>query len=315
MFPDIISGVFPAGQCHGLSGAAGAGKTALTAWMLKQISLGEPIFGRPTRPPAFIGVIVADRTWLDHKQWFELVGLPDIAFYSLPDDDDFDTRRLRKKQERILVYEHCIAKLAPPPDSLIFVDPASLFLGGDLLNYDTCAVNLIDIGRMCRRGQYTTLLSMHAGKQKGDSKERYTRPQDRILGTTALTGHLGTVFHLAPEAETGEDWAEFTWVPHHAPAATFRLLRSHEDGLLREMQGSAPTRREKQHQMNEERLLALFPAAPESVHVKFLVERATAVLGLKRAKVLSLLAQLAADGLVVRGEKRGEWRRPDSRES
>lgn len=314
--PDIIPLVLPAGECHGFSGASGAGKTGLVAWMLKRIQLEEPVFGCPTRRPAFTGIITADRTGGSHEKWFGLVSL-ELPHYSLVDDLNFSTVKLKKKSERILVLEECIAKLNPPRDSLLVIDPLALFLGGNLNDYDSCAINLIEINRMCLREAWTILGLLHAGKQTGDPKARYTRPQDRILGSGGgQTGHMGTTFYLAGEAETGEEWAEFTWAPHHAPARTIRLTRSAQDGLLRELEGVHPTSRERKRQEAALKVLELFPGLPETpdepapeVSSKDLIQLAEDALRMKRSWVMGALAQLAADGLIEQGSARGRWRR------
>ncbi len=70
----------------------------------------------------------------------------------------------------------------------------------------------------------------HAAKQKADKNERYLRPQDRILGSTALFGYTDTQMYLAAPDETGSKDGVYTffWNPHHAPPAAFPLTRDSE---------------------------------------------------------------------------------------
>lgn len=239
--PDIIPGVFPAGQVHLFSGASGAGKTAIGADFVARLATSRPVLGDffIGRPPAFIGFIAADRTWADHLQWFEIVGLPSIPHYSLIDDQEITGKKIRsRKSDRFDLFQSCVEKLCegpPPYDALIVVDPISLFLGGNLIDYDRVYSYMVDLSQYCIKHQFTIFGMCHTSKQKGDPKQRYARPQDRINGTTAQTGCAGTVFHLAPPSETDHPWHEFTWVPHHAPAETVHLQRN-QDGLFENYQ-------------------------------------------------------------------------------
>lgn len=282
----------------------------MAAALLRSIALGEDYFGLQCRKPAFVGAISSDRPWKDHQLWFNSVGLPDIPHYSLIDDEDLTGGYIRKKNtDRFGLFVRSLRNLIDPTpwDSLIFVDPISLFTGGNPLDYDKTYTHLFDFSQLCIKEGITIIGTAHAGKQKSDVKDRYARPQDRILGTTAQTGCVGTTFHLAPPNETGEDWHEFTWVPHHAAAGFLRLSRDAE-GLFVPLTGVEPTNKEKRSLAGAMRVLEVFPDQGTDISTKDLVLRCTTVLGIKRRMVLRHLAKLAAEQL-VESLRPGWWRR------
>lgn len=223
-----------------LAGAPGAGKTALVAWMTTRFRDTLPIFGFAPTPGIFQGFIGADRSWNDSTHlWFDTAGYPDIPHYSLLDDASFNVTRLRKRGERMGILHSCFDALdtqAPgghiPSGSLVWIDPISLFLGGNLLDYDACVTGCIEIHRLCKDRDLTVVGLAHAGKQKADKAQRYLRLQDRIVGSTAQFGFTDTMMYLAEPLEVGEDFSVFHWHPHHAAASSFKLLRDPATGLL-----------------------------------------------------------------------------------
>lgn len=235
--PDLIEKYYPAAQVHIFSGASGAGKTALLSQLLTALHRGEPWLGKwPTRKPAYVGIIVTDRRWSDHEQWFTKAGYPEIPHYSLVDDPDFDASRFRGKNpsDRFLLFNEAVYRLCggiPARDSVIAVDVLAPYLGGNLNDYNTVYSHMIEFNRYTRENQCTIFGVVHAGKQKSDPGQRYTRPQDRILGSTAQTACAGTTFHLSPPEETSADpkaekvWSTLSMVPHHTVAVDLRLKR------------------------------------------------------------------------------------------
>lgn len=230
---DPLHPIILGGSVNLLAGAPGTGKTALMADMMTRFRDGRPIFGRTPAPLAGLGVISADRSWdQSSSYWFKLAGIPEIAHYSLLDDLKFDPRRLRNTGDRVTILEECFNHLALPPQSLVLVDPLSLFLGGKLNDYDTCAVYCMQIQRLARKKQYTLIGLAHAGKQQADVKARYLRLQDRILGSAALFGYTDTQMYIASPEETGQSSYTFLWHPHHAPKEFFSLTQE-SNGLFR----------------------------------------------------------------------------------
>jgi len=198
------------------------------AWVLKRLKDGLPIFDRTTNAPTKLGYICADRGHLTARYWLDKADYPDIAFYSLADDEAFNTGRLRSKVNLIKILGECLDKLKLPPGSLAVVDPLALFMGGNLNDYMNCAVACLEMRRECSRRQITLIGTAHASKQKSDRKERYQRLQDRILGSSAQLGYGDTQLYLASPEETSERFYTFLWHSHTAPAEVFPLGRNKE---------------------------------------------------------------------------------------
>lgn len=229
---DPLPLIIPACGISLLAGAPSVGKTALLAPILKAFRDGTPIFGRQPSPLAGVGFLSADRSWeRQTRVWFERANFPDIRHYSLIDDGSFSKRRLRKKHERVDLLAELLDRLDLLPNSLVVVDPISLFLGGNLNDYDTCMVACMEIRERITARGLTILATAHASKQRTDKKERYLRLQDRILGSTALFGFTDTQLYLASPQEIGEKYYAFLWHPHLAEPETFNLMRD-KSGLF-----------------------------------------------------------------------------------
>lgn len=329
---DVIPKLMPAWQVHLFSGASGSGKTTLAAQLLAAISRGEPFFDWQPRKVSFIGVLAADREWGDHRQWFEEAGIGDVPAHSLVDDPARGLAWVRQfRGRRHMLFRELVKALAQqhlgqdslPPDSLLLLDPVSLFLGGELNHYDRVFQHMLDMNQYALQNQVTVLAIAHAAKQKADKRERYTRPQDRVAGSTAQTACAGTTFHLAPPSETEEDWAELTAVPHHAQAATLRLDRGHR-GLFVPVPDEQQTRLQ-QRALETKLAIADYIEAQTAdvsdgsevgVSSAAIQEWARQHLNLKRSATFKHLSQLKEDRLAepVPG-KRGRWRRTLPKES
>jgi hypothetical protein len=244
--PDPIPRIIPGGGITILGGAPGAGKTALvTGWACAWRD-GRPIFGHAVQQPQRVAYITADRSWTQSARlWFDAAGFPEILHYSLQDDRAFIKGRLRDKDKLVTgIFAHCLQQLAIacpggrlPFGLLVIVDPISLFLGGNLNDYFACAIACSEIRELCLRYGITVLGLAHAAKQKGASKDRYSRLQDRIAGSTAIAGYSDTQIYLASPDEAEEDHYLCEWSPHHAPTETFFLDRG-DDGLFVPIRGA-----------------------------------------------------------------------------
>lgn len=308
--PDLIPDILPSCEVHLLSGASGAGKTALVATLLRACVEEKPFFGLQTRRPAFMGIVSSDRGWRDHAKWFQKVGL-EIPYYSLVDDSTVTGHGIRAVHgNRDGLLRSSLKKLiAPiPQDSLIILDPISLFLGGDFLNYDLSYTHMLDMTKEAIAGGFTILATAHASKQKADSGQRYARPQDRVAGTTAQTGCAGTTLHLAPPNETGENWHELSWTPHHAPSGLRRLVREEGTGLFTALSNTFPTKGDNIKMEAARRILAFLPEDGTPVNAKELVRVIMEELGVSRTLVYEWLGIAAALGLVIHAGH-GAWRR------
>ena len=291
--------IIPAGGISLLAGAPGIGKTALIATLARDLRDGRPIFGHQPAPVPAIGIVSADRGWAEGAgEWFKRAGYPEIRYYSLTDDPHFNPKRLRKKWDRTDLLMEFIDRLELPWGALVIVDPIALFLGGNLLDYDGCAVACLELRRLLQYRGLTLIATAHSAKLRADKKERYLRLQDQILGSTAIFGFTDTQMYLASPAELGKDYYMFLWHSHVTVPETFCLERD-EQGLFVPYTGVDLG--------TQARVLNLFP--PDGTEVTFgaLVELAEA-LPLKRRQLKNVLEQLLADGRIEH-VKHGCYRR------
>lgn len=224
---DPLPNILKLGTINLLAGASGIGKTAFLSWLIRQLELGAPVFGHPTTAPPAIGFLAADRSLEENSHWFRLSGVETLRKFSLV-DDEIALPNQRMKHLRVDFFKQCVEKMDLPPGSLLIVDPIALFLGGNLLDYDSCAFACIEIQRWIRSParRYCLTGVCHSAKQKADSNDRYLRLQDRISGTMAQLGYTSTQMFLAGPAETGEDESglyTFMWNPHTAPEEVFQF--------------------------------------------------------------------------------------------
>jgi hypothetical protein len=233
--PDPLPGIIPGGGISIIAGASGLGKTAFLAWWTTRFRDNLPIFGHPVGPFSEQVILAIDRSWVQStSKWFEVAEYANIRAYSPLDDPSFRPARARSKQHRLSLLIEFLDKFTPaiPPHALVYVDPLSPFLGGNLNDYDSCMVACMEIRELCRQRQITIIGTAHTAKLKGDPADRYTRVVDRILGSAALLGYTDTQMYLAGPDETEGRYYEFTWNPHHAPQATFPLDRDKKSGLF-----------------------------------------------------------------------------------
>lgn len=284
---DILEYFLPGGGISILAGAPNLGKTALLATILRDLQAGRPVFGRTPRR-VDIGYVNTDRTWAKGAGlWLARVGI-EIPYYSLADDRAFSPKRLRRKFERVDVLISFIDSLGLKRDSLVVVDPMSLFLGGNLLDYDSCACAALEIRAYLREKTYTLLGTAHSGKLKADKGERYVRTSDQILGSTAIPGFTDAVLHLASPEELGKSYYQLTWHPHGAKAEVYRLERD-EQGLFLPYSGV--------DEVNKRRVLSCLPVQPDALSLADLVEQAQQF-PLSQRTVQRVLEALIDDGLV-----------------
>lgn len=299
LLPDPLPELIPALGISLLAGASGIGKTALLASLALAFRDHKPIFGHLPSPLPAIGVVNADRGWRRGAgQWFKRAGFEDVRYYSMSDDPTFDPRTLRRKFERTARLVEFIDVLKLPPASLVIVDPIGLFLGGNLLNYDDCAVACHEIRAALNQRLLTLIATAHSSKLKADKRERYTRLQDQILGSAAIYGFSDTQMVLAGPEETGKPYFTFAIHSHLAAPELFFLERD-EQGLFVPYSGA--------DQGNCTRVLALFPDDGTPISTGALLELAGAI-PLSKTTLYRVLEVLLERGRIER-VKHGEFRR------
>lgn len=308
-FPDPLGNVLLAGSVNLLSGASGVGKTAFLTWLIEHFQRQHQILGiRPT-PIPFQGWISADRSWeRSTKRWFETAEIQAPKSYSLMDDAGFSKHRLRNRKDRLAILDEMFAAVSPtgdgkfPAGSIVYVDPIALFLGGNLNDYDTCAVACMEIRERCLDKQFTLIATAHTAKQQADKKQRYLRIQDRILGSAALLGYSDTQLYLGSPDEMGIPYYTFFWGPHHAPSQAFAFQRDSRGLFIPMHELTAPDPPPGGAWIAEH----LGETAGQSLLTAQIVEEGEHR-GLSRATVMRQLKDAREEGLVVR-EDRGRYR-------
>lgn len=295
--PDPLPIILPGASVNLLAGAPGVGKTALLAGLLTAFRDQRPVFGHTPAALPKIAIICADRSWdQSTSEWFRRVGYTDLPAYSLLDDENFNVRRLRQKQQRIDILQEAINHLELPWGSLLVVDPLALFLGGNLNDYDACGVACAEIRQVCRRRGLTVIGTAHSSKQKADKQQRYLRLQDRIAGSTALFGYTDTQMYLAAPEEIGEDFYLFQWTPHHGPEEHFKLKKD-DQGLFIPYEETGGD-----HDLTKfaTQILGYISESPVLTPIRIVLHQAQVELGLSRASLYRYLDQFAEEHLVVR---------------
>ncbi len=228
-FPDPIEGLIPHGSICTLSGASGVGKTAFLASILPTLLTGGELFGHKVNATN-VGVLVCDRPWRDHRAWFDKSGLADIPHYSLR-DVDYNWLALKDSSRIPALFGQLVDSIKLEPGSLLLVDPLPLFLPGRLMDYKDMAIGFGLLDQQLKPRGITMLGVFHVGKQKAGKQERYTRAQDRILGSTALIGYSETTFYLLSPEESEKATYEFGAISHQAPPIVIDYKRT-DNGLF-----------------------------------------------------------------------------------
>ena len=233
-FPDPIPHYLPFGSVCTLSGASGTGKTAfLASQIIKPLLAGQPILGQTTNPPPAIGILVCDRPWRDHAAWLIKAGIdPDaIPHVSLRDIVNYNWDVLRDWKAIPKVFGSLVDTMHLPPGSLLIVDPLPLFVPGRLIDYKDVAIGIGHLDQQLRPRSLTLFGVFHTAKQKANKAERYQRPQDRILGSTALIGYSETAMFLLSPEEAESQHYQFGIVAHQQPGLVLNYRRT-DTGLF-----------------------------------------------------------------------------------
>jgi hypothetical protein len=271
LFPGPIPGYLPAYQPHLISGPSGVGKTAFCAWLVQQIREGKPVFGHPTNPPPWMGLVITDRQQSDTLTWYERAGWPDIPCYSAVDagEEKFDYFAQRYPKTALRTLQRIVdIDLKVPEGGVVILDPVAWVAGGELNRYDKVMPALGALSQWLCVRRITVIGVSHTGKQRADPKEQYARPQDKILGSMALLGGTGTQMALEGPDQVGEEGVyRFSWTPHLVEGETFELARTKEGLFTVTMQtgAGAPT-------VPHPEVLVLIPVLPATITRKELIQ-------------------------------------------
>lgn len=225
-FPDPIPGLIPFGSLCIFMGPPKRGKTALLSQWCTRWRDGKTICGLPTHTPTAIGIFTTDHKWhLNQGPWFRAAGFPDVRHFSLRDDTTMNWRQLRIPQRADETLNRGLDALDLPPGGLVLIDVMGPFITSRLNDYAEVVGGLGTISQNMDRRQLTCLALSHMGKQKGDTKDQYKDPFERILGSGAQIGFSDTMFYLLGPKDIDQPYYEVGWQPTHAPAGTFRFKR------------------------------------------------------------------------------------------
>jgi hypothetical protein len=258
-FPDPLGALIPFGSICTLSGASGVGKTAFLASMIRALQggSGPTLFGQPLHPPTAIGVLACDRPWRDHNAWFQKAGCGDLPHVSLRDIANYQWDVLRRPAEIPKIFGKLIDAIGLPAGGFLIVDPLPLFIPGRLIDYKDMAIGFGLLDQQIQARQLTMLGVFHVAKQKANKNDRYQRPQDRILGSSALIGYSETAFYLLSPDEADRKTYEFGGIPHQMAPLMLEYTRG-EDGLF------VPAH-ELDHVDADETALACFPPVDQTM--------------------------------------------------
>lgn len=303
-FPDPIPGVIPFGTVTLFAGAPAAGKTTILADWCKAWRDGTPIHGHATHTPTALAYLSADRSWATNAVIFDRIGYPDIPHYSLIDDSTVSLADLRKPFQSHDTFENILQRLDAkgmlPPGAHLIVDPVTLFVTGDANKMRDVAVSFIGFSRRCKERQINMTLTAHMGKQKADKNQQYTRPQDRIAGSTAFAGFSHTqVYILDPESEE-RPWHTLGWNPRDTAPEEFKITRG-PDGLF------IPYTDEHAEDTTAELVLMAFPDPPHEISMADLTAQVKIDYAISRATLARALDRLIQARRVVR-MGRGRYR-------
>lgn len=283
--PDPIPGVIPAGGVNILGGLPSAGKSRMLAWWCHAwLTGGSKIFNVAV-PRLNVGILSTDRSFVDSTGlWFDAYGLTDVAHYSLQDEQSFDWKKLRRREERHAVLEASVGRLfermraAAAYDealgNLVICDTISTFIP-NTMDYNEVFVSISGIRRLAQNRICTLLGTMHAAKQRMGPKERYCRLIDRIAGSVAITGTADTMCYIAIPEETEAGRPLFEWHPHHAPRQQFEL-NVDPNGLF-SWDGKEVASLEQINARGADQLLQVFANDAEELQLGSIIKRAELV--------------------------------------
>lgn len=297
-FPDPIPGIIPFGSLVMLTGPAKRGKTAFATGLTTALRDGTPFLGHAVNKPTAVGIITTDHKWhLNQGQWFARAGFPDIKHYALRDDAGMHWRSMRVGKSSDDVFSRALDQIDLPPGSFLLIDVIGVFLTSKLNDYSEVLAGIGAVSQMLDKRQLTALGIGHMGKQKGDTKDQYKDPYERILGSTAQIGFTDTTFYLLGPKDLGGEYYEFGWLPTHSPEGTVKLQRN-ELGLFVPYDGMTDTTLVQPSPLDQ--VVDLVPFVLPGLHYLALVELIKTACGLKRTGAKERVTTLLEERRIIR---------------
>lgn len=302
-FPDPIDGILPFATLTLLGGAPGVGKSTLLAQWIAAWRDEQPICDRATHRPTGFYYLSSDRGGGSLRTWFDKAGITDdVHLYNLIDDPQFSLSKLQRPEDALdTLLEVVNTKLDPPPGGHLFLDPlAPLWIRGDPNKARDVALSLTRLCRLCLERQVNITAPVHFAKQKGEGKDLYLRPQDRIAGSGAFAGFSDTQVYLCDPNPPAVPCHVLGWVPRHSAPEEFQLQRNKETGLF------------EPYELYQElglhaKLLECVPFTP--IEARPLLDRMAEVGEMSIRTARRYLDKFVADGLVLK-LRHGWYQRP-----
>lgn len=298
-YPDPIPNVIPFGSLTLFAGAPKRGKTSLIAQWAKRWMNGQSICGLPTNKPTDFAIITNDHKWaINQGRWFEKVGYPEVKHYALRDDPNTIWKDLLNPEGRTKILRRSLDAVKLERGGLLVLDVAGPFITNQLNDYNAVLAGIGYMTQVLDEYQVTTIGPSHMGKQKNNAQEQYKEPHERILGSGAQIGFCDTTLWLLGPTDLETEYYQIGWLPTHAPAGSFNLIRSTEDGLFEPYQGPETA---EQLSMKLAQVLALIPE--NGIARKELEIRAKVEHNISRTSVNTYLAKLQQYLRVFKNER------------
>jgi hypothetical protein len=253
----------------------------LTSWW-DRWERGATINGHQTnRPTGGLHWLFADRTWEeDGAVLFDAYGrsAKDVSHFNLAEQVIKETKKYPNYATKLL--EECLTVLAPPVDSLVYIDPIILFVKGNPNGLRDVAWTLMDIRQICQRLKITVIATHYYSKQKAGGTDQYARSIDRGSGSGGFVGFAHTVMYLE-EPTKDQPYHLFGWRPRHAPEQTFPFTMN-SSGMFEPYEGLV----NESPKLEYDRPSQLFLLIPdEGIETGDLVEGAMAAFEISRDTV------------------------------
>lgn len=222
------------GTINLLVGSHQSGKTPMLGrlirdWMSGKV-LGQEI---PNGSVTEHALLMTNRSWQHAAQFsveFKDLPLP-LKTYAIVDDATFDLTLFRTKTARVELFAACVDRLHLQRGALLWVDPFTLFLGSNLLDFDACAVNCLEIHKVLAARGITMIGTGMTAKPRHEDVP-HARLLDRIFGTASQLAFVDTCFYLATPDELERPRIYTLQVyPQHAPMLSLDFIRR-EDGTF-----------------------------------------------------------------------------------
>lgn len=322
---DIIPGYLKANRIHLWGGSPHAGKTTLAVCLAKALLNGEPFLDQPQLTPRgpipYFGAIFTDRPPEgENLDMFKSAGI-EMPYYSLVSDRFLESLFQQERDPDFkgprlpighVLFKHCINSLKPPRGAVVFIDVfAPTFTGHSIHDSVSVHRHMLLNQRFVQDQGITVIAACYGSKQITDTKQRYLRHEDRIIGAAPLRGCASTVVYLTTEAESGEDgFQEMTWVPRGQNPRIVTKIKRDESGLFKvhDLQVDADEMAAKAKATKSLRVLEPFDSAAGPLSTAVLQAYAIANLALSESTFKRYLEELEANHAIQKVE-RGLWKR------